>query len=197
MVVVLVVVVGAMLIGRARGGSVHSLAGLTMPGWPLVFLALAAQAVGSFADTLGLPGPRAWYVAGMALSATLIVVFVARNRDLRGMALIASGFLFNAIVIASNGAMPVSDRAATRAGLILHVMDDDAKHELLTDSTRLPWLADVIPVPVPGGLGSNVLSLGDVVLAAGIGVLVTNAMLRRQRPTGSARVSARPLGQPS
>lgn len=188
MIVVLVVVIGAVLVGRFRGGSINSLSGLTMPGWPLVFVALAAQAAGSFAEPLGLPSPRAWYVAGMAVSAALIVVFVARNRELRGMALIASGFLFNAIVIASNGAMPVSERAAARAGLVVRAADDDAKHEVLDDGTRLRWLADVIPVPLPGDLGSNVLSVGDVVLAAGIGVLVTNAMLRRDRPPGSARL---------
>lgn len=187
MVVVLVVLVGAMVLGRFRGGSVQALSRLTMPGWPLVFLALATQAVGSFASALGLPGPRAWYVGGMAASAALIVVFVARNRELRGMALIAAGFLFNAIVIVSNGAMPVSERAAARAGLSVRFSEHDAKHEVMTDGTRLTWLADVIPVPVPGGFGSNVLSLGDVVLAAGIGVLVTNAMLRRERPAGSVQ----------
>jgi hypothetical protein len=192
LVVVLVVVLGAMVLGRLRGGSIQALGRLTLPGWPLVFLALAAQALGSFAEPLGLPAPRGWYVAGMALSAVLIVVFVARNRELAGMALIAAGFLFNAIVIASNGAMPVSERSASRAGLVVHFTDDDAKHELMTERTRLRWLADVIPVPLPGA-GSNVLSLGDVVLAAGIGVLVANAMLLRERPAGSGRLAGRPL----
>ena len=188
MVVVLLVVAAAMLLGRLRGGSVQALASLTMPGWSLVFLALAVQALGAFAEPLGLPAPDVCYVVGMVLSAVLITIFVARNRDLRGMALIASGFLFNAIVITANGAMPVSERAAARAGLVVRFTEDDAKHELLTDATRLPWLADVIPVPLPSQLGSNVLSFGDVVLAAGIGVLVTSAMLRRERPQGSARL---------
>ena len=178
MTVILVVILVACLVGVARGGSFHTLSMLHLRAWPLVFAAVLAQAAGAFSRS------GVAYVLGMVVSAALVTVFVVRNRALPGMALVALGFVLNALVVTANGAMPVSQEAADRVGfstvrLYQHV---DAKHEIVDSETRLEPLADVIPVPLPGPLsrGSNVVSAGDVVLAAGIGVLVVNAMVRRQ-----------------
>lgn len=185
MTVILVVIVVACLAGAARHGSLHNLGRLPLAGWPLVFLAVLAQAAGAFAGALGVAHAGTLYVTGMVTSALLVVVFVARNAALPGMWLVALGFLLNAVVVTANGAMPVSQDAADRVGistvgLYRHV---DAKHELVDSETVLSPLADVIPVPLPGPLasGSNVVSAGDIVLAAGIGVLVVNGM-RGVRP---------------
>jgi len=195
MTVILLVIVVACLAGLARGGTVQNLAALHLDAWPLVFVAVVAQAGGAFAGALGLPSPGAFYVVGMVVSALLITVFVARNRTLPGMPLVALGFLLNAVVVTANGAMPVSQEAADRVGLstVGLYRNADAKHELIDGGTRLRLLADVIPVPLPSPLssGSNVVSAGDVVLAAGIGVLVVNAMLRR-RPRPSEPPAAAP-----
>lgn len=181
MTVILVVIVVACLVGVARGGSMNNLAQLHLESWPLVFAALLVQAGGAFAGALGVPAPRAWYVVGMVASAALVTTFVVRNRALPGMALVALGFVLNALVVTANGAMPVDQEAADRVGIstVGLYRNADAKHELADSSTRLRPLADVIPVPLPGPLapGSNVVSVGDVVLAAGIGVLVVNGML--------------------
>jgi hypothetical protein len=178
--VILVVIVIACLAGAARHGSMHNLAQLQLASWPLVFVAVAAQAGGAFAGTLGVAHAGTWYVLGMVASAALVVVFVVRNAALPGMPLIALGFLLNALVVTANGAMPVAQEAADRVGIstVGLYRHSDAKHELIDDGTVLAPLADVIPVPLPGPLshGSNVVSVGDIVLAAGIGVLVVNAM---------------------
>ena len=176
MTVILVVILVACAIGLARGGSFENLSRLHLVSSPLVFVALGVQAVGAFS------GNAALYVGGMVASALLVTVFVVRNRTLPGIALVAFGFLLNALVVAANGAMPVEQDAADRAGIstVGLYRGTDAKHELADGDTVLRPLADVIAVPLPGPLrrGSNVVSAGDVVLAAGIGVLVVNAMLR-------------------
>jgi hypothetical protein len=190
--VILVVIVLACLAGLARGGTLHNLAELHLSAWPLVFVAVAVQAAGAFAGSLGVPHAGALYVLGMVGSAVLVVVFVVRNRSLRGMPLIALGFLLNALVVAANGAMPVDQAAADRVGIstVGLYRNSDAKHELVDDDTLLAPLADVIPVPLPKPIdaGSNVVSVGDVVLAAGIGVLVLHAMLRVRPRRGPAHV---------
>ncbi|MDQ1710622.1 MAG: hypothetical protein QOE45_72 [Frankiaceae bacterium] len=193
MTVILLVIIAACLVGAARGGSMHNLSQLELVAWPLVFVAVAAQAAGAFAGSLGLSHAGTLYVLGMVASAALVVVFVARNRGLPGMRLIALGFLLNALVVTVNGAMPVAQEAADRVGIstVGLYRHADAKHELIDGDTLLPDLADVIPVPLPGPLarGSNVVSVGDVVLAAGIGVLVVNAMVavRRRRVPAHVR----------
>jgi len=46
----------------------------------------------------------------------------------------------------------------------------DAKHVLLDGSSRLAFLADIIPVP------RSVISLGDVLLAVGLGVFIEDQL---------------------
>jgi hypothetical protein len=193
--VILVVILVACLLGLARGGSFQNLAQLELVAWPLVFVAVLVQAGGAFAGSLGVAHAGTFYVLGMVLSAALVCVFVARNASLRGMPLVALGFLLNALVVAANGAMPVSQEAADRVGVstVGLYRNVDAKHELVDSETRLRPLADVIPVPLPKPLarGSNIVSVGDVVLAAGIGVLVVNAMLAVRPRRAPAHVRRR------
>jgi len=79
------------------------------------------------------------------------------------------GILMNFTVIVLNSGMPVLTEAVEIAGgsgdLVL-----GAKHVILNESTRLPFLADIIPLP------NAVLSLGDVFLAIGIGAFLEDQM---------------------
>ena len=86
------------------------------------------------------------------------------------------------LVVALNGAMPVSTSALTHAGLDRFV--EDPRHELVDASTLLPWLGDVVPVALPG-LGQAV-SPGDVLIAAGAGLLLYAGM------GGTGRVPVEP-----
>jgi hypothetical protein len=178
---VVVVLLGAIVVGKARGGSLRRLAMLRLPRTSLVLAAAVLSAVGQYGGRLGLPA-HGTYVAGTALSAALAAAFVFANRHVVGVPLIAAGFFLNAAVIIANGAMPVSQSAADFARVDTGAAADgtDAKHEIATARTRLRPLADVIPlrVPEPFGRASNVYSFGDVVLAAGIGLLVMASMDR-------------------
>ena len=180
MTVILLVLLGALVIGRLRGGSFERLSRLPLHRAGLVVAAALLSALGAYGGRLGLP-VQATYVGATVGAAALVALFVAFNRRLVGVPLVALGFALNAAVIVANGAMPVSHLAARHAGVEIDAVlrGDDAKHELLTRQSRLRLLADVIAVPLPGVLriGSNVVSAGDVVLAAGIGQLVTAGMV--------------------
>jgi hypothetical protein len=88
------------------------------------------------------------------------------------VALLATGFTCNALVVALNGAMPVSLATLARAGIT--GFSEDPRHELVDTTTRLHWLGDVVPVALPG-LGQAV-SPGDVLIAAGAGLLLYSGM---------------------
>lgn len=123
------------------------------------------------------------YPIAIAVSATLMAQFVARNALVPGVALAGLGLLLNAAVVLVNGAMPVSLYAAARAGVPGMELSGDARHDVLGDGTRLAWLADVIPAPTP--FRPEVVSIGDVLLAAGIGLFALASMGRRRRPPSS------------
>ncbi|MEO6714006.1 MAG: DUF5317 domain-containing protein [Mycobacteriales bacterium] len=198
MTLVVIVLLGAMALGKLRGGSLRRLSMLRLPRTDLVIAAGILAVFGAFGGLLGLPA-RPTYVLCTALSAWLACLFVFANRHVVGVPLVAAGFFLNAVVIVANGAMPVSQRAADFADVDTGAAADgtDAKHVIASpDSTLMP-LADVIPLRIPRPVDrlSNVYSFGDVVLAAGLGLLVMAAMERpgagrRARQVARGRLDA-------
>lgn len=167
----IVVVVGlAVLVGRLAGGRLEHLASTPLRG---VLLAGAA-AVAQFLHALT-PNPA----VGVALTLTsqgCLLWFLWLNRYLAGVALVALGSTMNTAVIAANGAMPVTREAIMAVSRQPYEMTS-GRHRLLTPDDALPWLADIIPLP----LLRTVASVGDVVLAAGIGLLVVQLMRAPRR----------------
>jgi hypothetical protein len=131
------------------------------------------------------------YPVALAVSATLVTQFVARNARVPGVPLAGIGLLLNAAVVIGNGAMPVSVDAAIRGGMPIERLDfaGDPRHEPLDANTRLAPLADVVPTPIPGW--REVTSAGDILLAAGVGLYVfSTARARSVRPDGAPRYPA-------
>lgn len=174
----MVALVLALCLGKLAGGSLTRLAGMPLRGWPMLAAALAVEVAGSF--TTG-----RWYASGLALSAAFVLAFLARNRTAPGVALVGLGLLLNATVVAANGAMPVSRNAAATAGVDVAAVaaGADPRHEVSGVGTRLPVLGDVLALPLPGR--PEIVSPGDVVVAAGLALLVITGMRRaplRYRP---------------
>ena len=139
--------------------------------------------------------PPAWMTPENATpiylgSQVLVGAFLVLNRRVAGIGLVAVGLGLNAVVVAANGAMPVSQTAIEIAGAESlsdprHVEHGvHLRNEALTPGTRLVPLSDVLPVPPLG----KVLSLGDVVIAAGLLRLARASLIR---PTESRRPIAR------
>ncbi len=129
------------------------------------------------------PGSGWARTAALVLSTALVGLFLLGNRELPGIPLIALGLLLNVVVVFANGAMPVSVEASARAGVPeQHLgLGSDALREATGEGTRLGWLGDVIPVASPWR--PQAVSAGDVLVAAGVGLLVF-ALPRRSRRQG-------------
>lgn len=182
MVFALVVVLVAVAVGAARGGRLDRLAKLALRRRSLVVGALAAQVLGALVG-----GPA--YPVGLAVSAALVAWFLALNRGVRGTGLVALGLLANALVVGLNGAMPVSTDAGRRAGIGPQDLlpGQDPRHEVASRATRLRPLGDVVPVLLP--VRPEVVSPGDVLVAAGLAELLVVGMGRRaagRRPRASS-----------
>jgi hypothetical protein len=106
-------------------------------------------------------------VSHVAVAAWLVLNAIHREKWLRlAIVTAAVGWSLNLAVMLPNGDMPVLLSAVERAhGGVVDVSDGYlAKHRVLTDATKLPWLADIHPLPAL----HLVYSAGDVVLALGI-----------------------------
>ncbi|HSJ71195.1 MAG TPA: DUF5317 domain-containing protein [Acidimicrobiia bacterium] len=162
---ILLVLVISIVVGALRGGKLRNLTEIRVISWWLLPLALLVLTASNF-----VPTEYDTIAVGLVLASYVpLLLFVWLNRDLTGIWIAGMGILMNFTVILANGGMPVLAEAAMIAGetgeLVL-----DAKHVLLTSATRLPFLADIIPLP------GAVLSLGDVFLAIGVGVFLEDQM---------------------
>ena len=167
------------VLGLLLGGRPGALAELQFRWIPIVLAGLLVQLVlfwGPVSDRVGALGP--WLYVG---STCLVFAAVVRNVRIPGLALVAGGAASNlAAIIANGGYMPANASAVAsigRAASSTYSNNATIAHpalEPLTDMFALPrWL-----------LFTNVFSIGDVLIALGVVVVVALAMRRAPVPLG-------------
>ncbi len=163
--------------GLLAGGHPRNAAGRTLRWWPVLAVGAAAQWVPEvlgFAESAAFPAVVASYAA---LSA-----FALANLRLVGMPVVLLGLALNIAVIVPNGGMPVRSGAITAAGIAdspeeVAALEFGSKRHVEDADDRFTILGDVIPVaPL-----REVLSFGDLILAAGVADVVFR-LLRPIRP---------------
>lgn len=179
-----ILIVGAsILVSYPRGGRLSRVADAGLRHTWLLFVGLLLQVATDQAAGAGLLDDGQGYPALLA-SQLLVLAWVAANWWRPGMLLVFLGLLLNAVVIGANGAMPVSPDAIAAIGLPGAEVPP-GKHVLMTEATRLGVLADIWPLPPL----RTIISIGDVVLAAGL-VPLTHHLLT-YRPPADRRGGAR------
>jgi hypothetical protein len=153
----------ALIAALATGGSLQELARTRFQRLEIIVIGLILQLGVTF-----LPGEffeeRGYLL--ILIASVAAAAFMFFNRNLPGMMLAAIGLALNVLAISLNQGMPVSLEAIEIAGAPEFAAEGE--HTLLDDSTKLPWLTDVVPIPIAG----TVLSVGDLFLAAGLAWLV-------------------------
>ena len=186
----------AISIGWALKGRLSGLAQLRLQWVWLIFAGLAAQVV-----AMGFVG-RSWPVVAANRPAVIIATYLlvlvglARNWRLPGMAVILLGFGLNFAVIAANGGhVPVTHETIEASGqgwllTDLHPGDPilQSKDVLLPkDQTRLWALSDIFISPPPE---RRAASLGDFVTLLGVALVVVAAMRKAQPAPGLPAAAA-------
>ena len=181
----LVIIVLVIVVALLRGGSLRNLAELQLRWLPLVIAGFMLQLL-IFTPFARSPLLAAATVPIYVLSMLLLVIWVAANWRIPGMALIGIGLALNVIAITANGGhMPVSPESARYAGTIGNYASENtfvANNSIATqDNVRFWLLTDIIAIPkqVPF---ANVISIGDVLLTIGVGILCYRTIRRAPAP---------------
>ena len=177
----------ALFIGWIMGGRVTRLSDFQLAFPWVIIAALLLQSVLPHLASGPLAGFRFIF---LVISYLLLIWALSRNEPSPGIILATAGVFFNFLVIIFNGGMPVSPGAIRAIGysgsLSTLIAVKDGVHVLMASTTRLPWLADIIPEPLPSPF-RGVASPGDVLLAAGVFAIVLSKMMYvgRRRKIGS------------
>lgn len=172
------------LIGKFRGGKLRNLEELYINGWyflvtsfviEILSLLLIIRTNGKIADFLYYNFSRIHII-----TYSLLLLGLVLNIKEKGFLIAASGALFNFFaLIFNNGKMPVSPGGLKVAKLFnqLALLAEDAilTHSLINSKTKLSFLCDIIPVPKPYPF-PKVISIGDIILAIGLFVLIQKYM---------------------
>ena len=163
--------VAGVAIGKLMGGSIAGLGGIRLRWAPLAVLGLLIQVVLFFepvAERVGDLGSPI-YIGSTAL----VLVAVLRNLAIPGMALVALGAASNLLAISVNGGhMPASAAAMTILG---KTVNSGYSNSTVLDEPVLAPLTDVFALP-PWVPFANVFSVGDMLIAAGVAVVIVSAM---------------------
>lgn len=171
----------AVIVGLVRKGRIANLGRIDFRGVyvfavPLVF-AVVAGILTHRTDNQALTLTTTRVINVMQYVVLLAAVGI--NLHLYGMKILGVGAFLNFLALAVNrGVMPISPSAAKTAGIWALV--DPAtgtkliRHAIMSPETRLKPLTDIIPIPIPKL--ATVLSIGDVLLAVGIFMLIQRYM---------------------
>jgi hypothetical protein len=194
-------VVLAVLIGLAFGGSLVGWDSLKLRWWKLGAASLGVQLVLFDPPVNQQPWAIAWGPWLFAMCLIAVALVLLRNATATPLAraplwLAAVGVSLNLLVIGANGGyMPRSTEASVAVGHPIETIVDGQRLTnvgVLSNATRLPWLGDVLPEPNWLPL-SNVLSIGDLLLAGGLAwwaLRLTTSVARSVGPTRARRVPA-------
>ncbi len=155
-------------------------------GWKLAVIVAGLFVVQAMV-ILYVPGQTALQMTVLILSQVVLVLLVILNHHLPGAKLLALGIILNTTVMVANGGwMPITpemnhfvhpdrvveelDRAPNSKGIILPRTE-----------TRLWILSDIVRVKVPWR--RTVVSVGDLVVLAGIAQFIFQATSRQQAPS--------------
>ncbi|MFD0826985.1 DUF5317 domain-containing protein [Neobacillus sp. M.A.Huq-85] len=179
------------IVGFLRKGNVRAIAQLKLKwGWMFPLLLAIELVVFIFQNQYKFLGQASGsiYIAVYVIG----LFFLWMNRKNPGFLLILAGVFLNFLVMVMNGGrMPVSLEAAT-------VLDPSyvtalkeglyAKHTMLTSSTHLGILGDIIPITKPYPR-TQIISIGDIIMNIGIFFFIQHLMIHHPLSKGTKPVS--------
>jgi hypothetical protein len=189
LVVSLLSILVGLYVGLLRGGKLRNLGRAHASWWGLLVVGVTLPALVSRIDPSGA-------VVLVVVALVALVVFARRNRHLLGMGIVAIGVTANLTVVVLNNGMPVRTDALVDAGLAeVHEVDRveiSGVQRLERDGDVAVFLGDIIPLRAT----KQVLSIGDLVILAGLGTVASNLLRNRTRAATPPAPKARPPQPP-
>lgn len=185
LIIFITAVILGILIGRIKGKSLDVFEVRLEKTW-LIIIVFAFQTAVRILGIKGMAFPKEinWLINGSVFALILLCLWF--NRRYIGLWVIGFGAFLNALVMTANeGKMPVDIKLVENMGSIdyINIIKEgfDSKHSILTENTRMDFLADIIYIPGFLGLGMPVVSIGDVIIAIGVFVFVLNIFAKHSK----------------
>jgi hypothetical protein len=167
----------SIIVGYVLKGRVRNLESVQLKGLYIVTGAFTIEFINIMLIRKNIinPGTITYFVDLLMYS--MLFYFVYLNRKDSFIIIMGAGFLLNALPIFFNGGtMPVSESALVTAGINISITKQGL-YTLVSSNTKLIFLSDVIPITV---LRHSVVSIGDIVIAIGLALLLITGMKKKE-----------------
>ena len=161
--------------GLAAGGCFKAIAQLRLRGEVAILVAFVVQGVAR-GRILGTTATT-WGMAVWLGASVLLIGLLALNARRPGAIVAGVGTLINCVVVLANGAMPVLPTAGARIDSSLVSITSGGFYSVARAGMLGVWAGDVLPLRALGH--TYLMSVGDVLLAVGVAVLIAGATLAR------------------
>ncbi len=167
------------LYGKLKGGSFGNLSDLSINMWGFIPASFLLSYVSIHLITRGNILLFENFVYIQLVSNLLLLLTLLFNRKIWPFNLVSAGIAINTIPMTLNdGRMPVSEWALRKAGLLqeLELIADNriVTHTIIGEDTSFSFFSDIIP------LLYKVVSIGDLLIAAGIFLIILKYMTSAQ-----------------
>jgi hypothetical protein len=172
-----------LIAGLMAGGSLRNLAAVRLR-WPLVVIAaLLVKEAGVYTPLANLPFTPWLFAVSLA---ALLAWAAWHARQLPAMWLVAAGIAANLAVVVANGGRMPAYRGTPELFAVLQ-QHPIGEYVLGRSDTPLGFLGDWLALPAPiDALFPQGYSPGDVLVFAGLVIVLFTATRRRPTPAGSA-----------
>ncbi|MDP4094641.1 MAG: DUF5317 domain-containing protein [Bacillota bacterium] len=175
--------------GLIAGGSISNLVSIKLKKIWLILLICIIQIAVRFLSANGLVLFKSQGAAAQILLYLVLLGWFWINRHYFGFLIMGFGCASNFIAIAANnGKMPVSKKLADlfilNSGNI-NKLSQDGKHIITDSGINLGFLTDIIHLPPILRWGMDIVSIGDLIVAAGL--LIAVFELIRNKSIGNIR----------
>ncbi len=169
-----------LIIGWLRNGKIKYLSRIPLPGWPLILIAVLIQLIIWIDFSISTYFLAPAYPILHTFSFAILVIFFFLQGKNAGFLIVGLGILLNLLVITANhGKMPVdSTHMPAEVAEELAAGEKSPFHKIITEETWLAFLGDVISLPYKN---NQLLSIGDIVIAAGIIIVIQQGMQGKKR----------------
>ncbi len=170
--------------GLAQRGTLRAVASLPLRWGGIALLAFALQIYLIYFPEARAEGLLSTRVLILIASYLLLFGVIWKNRALPGVWLIGAGLAANfAVMLANGGYMPITREALASVGHLQNATSTEAGARVLAtkdvvlrrEQTQLWFLSDIFIAPPPFPIPS-VFSMGDILIAVGVFLLVQRAL---------------------
>lgn len=182
----------SLLLGKLTGGKMRNVGNLYIKGWYLFVISFLTEIISLLIASktdgrISIIIEQKFFYIHIFIY-LLLIIGLMMNYDEIGLRITLFGSILNFLpLLLNNGRMPVSIDALKFSKLYtqLSLLDEGRimTHALADKGTKLWILGDIIPIPKPYFF-PKIISIGDILIALGLFILILNHMKKRYATEG-------------